>query len=55
MTACKPAPAAKKSDPAKHVQRAKSPARRGERFRETDEDRAFEAVIRWFLAVSRAA
>jgi hypothetical protein len=59
MTACKPAHAAKLSHPspavAREPRRDARPEKPDKQLWETDRARAFEAAVRWFLAVSRAA
>lgn len=59
MTACKPAPAARLSRPspapAWETRRKQRPELPDRQLWKTDNARAFEAGVRWFLAVSRAA
>ena len=58
MTACKPAPDSKASRPVRSDRFSRTdalPPVPDKRLWETDEARAFEAGVPWFLAVSRAA
>ncbi len=57
MNACKPAPA-NKVDPSKPARQTRTPVRPAmpdKRLWKADKALAFEAGIKWFLAVSRAA
>ena len=58
MTACNPAPARTRRPADQRAGEAGPnalPAKPDQRLWKTDKARAFEAGVRWFLAVSRAA